>query len=118
MKECYRRDQSIVPQQALAIANAALVHDSAAAIADRLGGTSAAAASTAIPLDDIAFTARAFVAILGRRPTAAETAVCLESLAAWRGQGPADGTPAPAGDHSRTQLVWSLLNHTEFLTIR
>jgi hypothetical protein len=118
VKECYRRDQSIVPQQALALSNAALVHDAAAAIADRLDGASAGAASTAPPPDDSAFTASAFVAILGRRPTAAETAVCLESLAAWRGQGPAAGTPAPAGDHSRTQLVWSLLNHTEFLTIR
>jgi len=118
VKECYRRDQSIVPQQALALSNAALVHDAAAAIADRLAGESFGESSTAPPLDDSAFTARAFVAILGRRPTAAETAVCLESLAAWRGQGPADGPPAPAGDHSRTQLVWSLLNHTEFLTIR
>ena len=118
VKECYRRDQSIVPQQALALSNAALVHDAAAAIADRLCGVSAAAASTATPLDDSDFTTRAFVAILGRRPTAAETAVCLDSLAAWRRQEPAAGTPAPAGDHSRTQLVWSLLNHTEFLTIR
>jgi len=118
VKECYRRDQSIVPQQALALSNAALVHDAAAAIVDRLAGASSGESSTASPLDDSAFTVRAFVAVLGRRPTAAETAVCLESLAAWRGQGPADETAAPAGDHSRKQLVWSLLNHTEFLTIR
>jgi len=118
VKECYRRDQSIVPQQALALSNAALVHDSAVAIAGRLAGTSSGESSTVSLPDDSTFTKRAFVAILGRRPTAAETAVCLESLADWRGQASADGTPAPAGDHSRMQLVWSLLNHTEFLTIR
>ena len=118
VKECYRRDQSIVPQQALALSNAALVHDSAAAIADRLSSVSSDASSTAPPLDDSAFTERAFVTMLGRQPTAAETAFCLESLAAWRTQGLADGAPAPTGDRSRTQLVWSLLNHTEFLTIR
>ena len=36
MKECYRREQSIVPQQALALTNSRLVLDAARPIADRL----------------------------------------------------------------------------------
>ena len=36
VKECYRRDQSIVPQQALALTNSRLVHDAARPIAKRL----------------------------------------------------------------------------------
>ena len=36
VKECYRRDQSIVPQQALALTNSQLVLDAARPIAERL----------------------------------------------------------------------------------
>ena len=112
VKECYRRDQSIVPQQALALANAALVHDCAAQIADRL------ASATPPPAADSEFIAAAFVAVLGRQPSADEIAACLESLAVWRTALPSDPASEPASDTSRTHLVWALLNHTDFLTIR
>ncbi|MEI7863255.1 MAG: DUF1553 domain-containing protein, partial [Planctomycetota bacterium] len=111
VKECYRRDQSIVPQQALALANAALVHDCAARIAERLS----AGVGTSTDPD---FIAAAFLAILGRRPTADETVACVESLAVWRSQRPAEPSSPLAPDASQTHLVWALLNHTDFLTIR
>jgi len=112
VKECYRRDQSIVPQQALALANAAVVHDCAGRIAQRL------ASATPPPAADSEFIAAAFVAILGRHPSPKEIAACLESLAVWRAEPPAATAPEPASDTSRTHLIWALLNHTDFLTIR
>ena len=106
-KECYRRDHSIVPQQALAMSNARLVHDAARAIAARL---SPAAAS------DEAFVAAAFAEVLGRGPTAAETAACLPPLAAWRAE-TADAAAADAAA-PRAYLIWALLNHNDFVTLR
>jgi len=109
VKECYQRERSIVPQQALALANAGFVHDAAARITARImpPGT---------PLDDAAFLDRAFHAVLARPATADETAACIEAIAQWRSlePAPADGSVEPA----RIHLVWALLNHTDFVTLR
>jgi hypothetical protein len=105
VKECYERDRSIVPQQALALANAGLVHDAAARIAVRLAGG-----------DDAAFLERVFLAVLGRTPAAAERAACAEALDAWRKLG-RDGVPA-ADDPARVLVAWALLNHNDFVTVR
>ncbi|RLS76513.1 MAG: DUF1553 domain-containing protein [Planctomycetota bacterium] len=105
VKECYERDRSIVPQQALALANAALVHDAAGRIAARLAGG-----------DDAAFVERVFLAVLGRAPADAERAACGESLDAWRKLG-RDGVPA-ADDPARVLVAWALLNHNDFVTVR
>jgi hypothetical protein len=106
--ECYRRDQSIVPQQALALSNAALVHDSAARIAERI------AAAGCPPDDDAGFLDRAFAIVLQRPPTAGEKAACLAAVAKWRTvEKPAGGT-----DPARVHAVWALLNHNDFVTLR
>jgi hypothetical protein len=106
--ECYERDQSIVPQQALALSNAALVHDAVAKIAERLE----AAGSTA---DDAVFLERAFQTLLHRRPSADERAACEAALAKWRGAAnPATRTVDPAG----VLMVWALVNHNDFVTLR
>lgn len=105
VKECYERDRSIVPQQALALANAALVHDAAGRIATRLGGG-----------DDMTFVERAFLAVLGRGPDDAERAACAEALEAWRTLG-RDGVPA-VDDPARALVAWALLNHNDFVTVR
>jgi hypothetical protein len=107
VKECYRREQSIVPQQALALVNAGLIRDSAAAIADRIAAAEA---------DDDAFLADAFVTVLGRGPSADEREACAAAVAAWRAL-PESQTPGPV-DRARVNLVWSLLNHTDFVTLR
>src|SRR5262249_31221545 len=57
--ECYRRDESIVPQQALAMANNPLVLAQARLLARKLSAQQA----------DAAFIAAAFERILGRPPT-------------------------------------------------
>jgi hypothetical protein len=107
-KECYQRDQSIVPQQALALSNSSLVHDSAAKIAARVQASSAAA-------DDATFLERAFKTILLRGPSPEERAACEAAIAKWR------STAAPAQgalDPGRVLLVWALVNHSDFVTLR
>ncbi|MEX0670192.1 MAG: PSD1 and planctomycete cytochrome C domain-containing protein [Pirellulales bacterium] len=106
--ECYRRDQSIVPQQALALSNAALVHDSAAKIVERI-------AAAGVPAgDDSAFLDRAFGLVLHRPPTAEEKAAFAGALAKWR----AIEKPAGNADPARVYAVWTLFNHNDFVTLR
>ena len=109
VKECYERERSIVPQQALALANAGFVHDAAARIAARI-------APATPPVDETAFIDRAFRTVLGRAPGAAESEACVGAIAQWRSLEPVptDGAVEPA----RIHLVWALLNHTDFVTLR
>lgn len=106
--ECYQRDQSIVPQQALALANSALVRDMAAAVMARIGKQ--------LPNDagDEAFLDAAFRLILGRPPAAAESAACAEAISAWRSLPGAAPQPHAAREH----VVWVLLNHNDFVVLR
>jgi hypothetical protein len=109
---CYQRDQSIVPQQALALSNAAFAQDAAATIAGRIVREMPAAAG-----DDDAFVSRAFVAILGRRPDAFELSECRRALAGLAPAPAAVGGPETV-DPARVRIVAALLNHTEFVTLR
>ncbi|MBX9791849.1 MAG: PSD1 and planctomycete cytochrome C domain-containing protein [Pirellulales bacterium] len=111
VKECYRRDQSIVPQQALTLANGALVHDALGAIANRL------ASSENPALDDATFARRAFLVLLGIEASDAEVAACLQALEAWRGL-PTDGDSSAANSTPRARLIWALINHNDFVTLR
>ncbi len=105
VKECYRRDQSIVPQQALALLNSRLVQDSAVRIAARLGAD--------VPANDhAAFVRRAFRGVLGVVPNEGELAACVQTMEAWR------KLPNAMPDATRTHLIWALLNHNDFVTLR
>lgn len=126
--ECYRRQESVVPQQSLALFNSPL----ALSAARRL----AASLLVAAPLDDTPASADrlisvAFEQVLSRPPSRAETEACRRFLDRQRirergGQGTpfpgASGTvqPANADPHGRAaeNLVHVLLNHHEFVTIR
>lgn len=106
--ECYERDQSIVPQQALALSNASLVHDAAAEIATRLEAAGS-------PAEDALFVERAFRTLLQRGPSADERAGCEAAMATWR----ATAKPAVGGpDPGRVLMVWALINHNDFVTLR
>jgi hypothetical protein len=121
--ECYQRKESIVPQQALALANSDLTLVHARIITRELDETTAA---------DDAFVRFAFERVLARSPTADELAVAAaflqqqsQTLAA---AGDALGEPAAAADpqkpaadprlRARENLVHVLLNHNDFVTIR
>ena len=114
VKDCYRREQSIVPQQALALTNSRLVLEAAPQIAERLSRT--AASATNAKLDDAAFVRQAFHVLLGMTPKEAEVDACLESLVAWREQ--AAKASDPKAQDPRANLIWALLNHNDFVTLR
>ena len=120
MVECYERTESIIPQQALALANSALVLDKARLLAAKLSK------------DAADFVGAAFEHILGRPPTEAERAeseTFLSEQAALLADPsklkPFDGGTAPkvppaaaAAQRAREDLVQVLFNHNEFVTIR
>ncbi|MBI3863679.1 MAG: PSD1 domain-containing protein [Planctomycetia bacterium] len=134
VEECYRRHETIVPQQALALSNSKLAFDRADDIAR---------AMSAQVCDDSSadFVVAAFEHLLGRSPTDAERTAAiegLESLTAIEGTeaaaadaqtaaakaSAAGGTQAPAQssatrrDRARAAFIHVLLNHNDFVTIR
>jgi hypothetical protein len=104
--ECYRRAESIVPQQALALENSPLASTAAAKIVDRIATT-----------DDGAFISTAYSTILGVNPTSEETAECRTALAEWATLAQTAKQSDPQR-HARNQLVQALLNHNDFVTVR
>jgi hypothetical protein len=108
VKECYRRDQSIVPQQALALSNSKLAFDSASLIAARLSE-----ATTSNESDDDGFIRRAMSEILAIDASPSEVAACRKSLGDWQKEIGSSDKQATA----RAHLVWALLNHNDFVTL-
>jgi hypothetical protein len=119
--ECYRRDQSVVPQQALALINSRLVLEAAEPIAQKVAqaaaegpgatGPNATGSGTPDPTDE-AFARAAFDLLLGSSAEATEVAACVESLTAWR------AIEGVTPDQARANLIWALLNHNDFVTLR
>ncbi len=101
--ECYQREQSIVPQQALALTNSALVLESSQQIAQAIAAT---------PLDDESFIRQAFLVLLGIEVSDGELSDCQAALTAWQ------KLPEATADSARGNLVWSLINHNDFVTLR
>lgn len=103
VNECYRRQQSIVPQQALALLNSELVFGTVDQIAEKVGRNSK---------DDREFIQDAFLVLLGIRANDAEISACLNAMKFWKEL--PEGTPETA----RAQLITVLLNHNDFVTLR
>lgn len=126
--ECYRRDESIVPQQALALANSVLVKTQSRRLARSISESLGPQGSDA----ETAFIREAFTRILSRMPTPEETSACRQFLGqqAELLSDPAGLTPAAVGDASsippskdpreraKEDLVVVLLNHNDFVSIR
>jgi len=123
VNECYERKQSIVPQQALALINSELTLKHARILARTIAGKSNG--------DATAFISSAFLHVLSRQPTAAETAECVTFLQEQARRLQENKTPGnvaltpdgslPAPDaalRARENLVHVLMNHHEFVTIR
>ena len=108
--DCYRRAESIVPQQALALENSSLATAMAGKISQRL----AAARPNAADSD---FIRAAFVTILSVEPTADELATTSEILNRMTELARTKKRPNPEA-LARTSLVQTLLNHNDFITIR
>jgi len=92
--ECYQREESVVPHQALALANSELSREQAALLAKRLQDAGQ---------DSTQFVRSAFETVLGRPPSPQEQQSSLAFLKT---------------DRDREDLVHVLLNHNDFVTIR
>lgn len=101
---CYRRQESIIPQQALAMANSRIVFECAQKLYSRLQGHR---------LNDDDFVERAFQLLLGQHPAAKEKQALLDALTKWKVSNPKGGA-----DRSRILLLIALLNSNEFITVR
>jgi mono/diheme cytochrome c family protein len=108
--ECYRRSESIVPQQALALWNSRFAQTASTKINDRLGAKLKGA-------DDTAFVTSAFELILGTSPTKDERAVCLEAMTELR-RALKDVKEPEQTKRVRLQVVQALVNHNDFVTVR
>jgi hypothetical protein len=91
--ECYRRNESVVPQQALALTNSKLSRECADALATKLG-----------KLDGEAFVTQSFLNVLGRSPSDAEHRASLEGFQALK--------------QNRSLFLQALINHNDFVTLR
>lgn len=92
--ECYQREVTVQPRQALALANSPLTFGPARELAGRIDARWPEARD---------FTREAFVQILGREPDSEELSLCLDFL---------------QENSDRSNLVMVLLNHNDFVTIR
>jgi hypothetical protein len=109
-KECYRRDESILPQQALALSNSKLVSTAATKVAERLVKDTESAA-------DDAFIRTIFTTLLASAPTPGEQQLCADSLAQFIAAAKERKSAQPEAK-ARAALVHALLNHNDFITIR
>jgi hypothetical protein len=116
--DCYRREQSIVPQQALALSNSRLVLDAAPLIAARVTSQGSKLAPAARNETD-RFIQAAFLLLLGSEPSPAELAAASQALQDWEQLPESTAQPASSpASFARTQLIQVLLNHHDLITIR
>lgn len=94
--DCYRRAESIVPQQALALMNA----ETSLAAAEKIAQSMKA-------MSDAQFIQNAYQTLLATPPTAEELTLSLQGL-----------QQLGAAETARTAFIHILLNHQDFITIR
>ena len=106
--ECYARDESVSPQQALALVNSQLSVEKSRDLATKIGTDH----------DPADFVEAAFETILGRRPSTDEQEVGVRFLLRQPGRLAAWEVTQPGVARARENLVHVLLNHNDFVTIR
>jgi hypothetical protein len=100
--ECYMRRPTVVPQQALAMANSELTLNEAKSLAKKLSADTGD--------DGEAFARRAYQQILARLPKPDELTLCRNFLETR--------TQTSSATRAREALVTVLFNHNDFVTIR
>jgi hypothetical protein len=109
--QCYRREVSVLPQQALALANSRVTLQMAAQIDARLERDTPAVGAKRTQ----ALIESAFRSILTREPAPEETSACVEFLAHAKTLVP----DSPNRDQQvLASLIMALLNHNDFVTVR
>ena len=112
VRECYRRDQSIVPQQALAMSNSRLVSTAARQMAQRLSNDDRGRVK-----DDLQFVKLAFQQILAIVADEDQIAASLEFLRELQSI-PELSAENDAQLRARSNFVQALFNHNDFVTVR
>jgi hypothetical protein len=119
--DCYRRVESVMPQQALALANSPLATEASRRLATELSKDA---------VQDPQFIDRAFEAVLGRDATEQERSASRQFLDGQARRfatpltlfetGPDPAVPASTDPRQRARegLVHVLFNHNDFVTIR
>jgi hypothetical protein len=122
--ECYQRRPSVVPQQALALANSELALAESRLLAAKL--------TAEVAGNDAEFVTRAFTRILARKPTSQELGLCLEFLGRPDRDAPpseeesvtkvkietAENDRSTSSTRVRENLILVLFNHNDFVTVR
>jgi hypothetical protein len=108
--ECYRRAESVVPQQALALENSPLATAMAEKIARRITAANPGAS-------DRDFIRAAFLTVLAVEPSPAEEATVRDALARLTGAARGKDRTNPEM-RAKIHLVHALLNHNDFITVR
>jgi hypothetical protein len=98
-----RRNESIVPQQALALSNSKLAIEMSGLIAKKIEGEE--------------FVESAFEILLGRKPDSTERQECLKTLGELEAEAKKEKKTNPA-QRARRGLVHALLNHNDFVSVR
>jgi hypothetical protein len=106
--ECYQRRSSVMPQQALALANSKLALGQARQLTSRLAGKE--------EVSDDVFIEGLFRRVLCRSPRADELELCLTFLKSGSAGDNLQTISSPA--RRRENLALVLLNHNDFLTVR
>jgi hypothetical protein len=108
--ECYRRAESVVPQQALALENSPLATAMAEKIAQRITAANPDAS-------DHDFIRAAFLTVLSVEPTPAEEVAVRDALTRLTGAARGRNRENPEM-RAKVYLVHALLNHNDFVTVR
>jgi len=109
--ECYERRPSVMPQQALALANSELARREAEKLAGRLAATAP---------EDEAFITQAYQRVLARAPQPEEVRLCREFLEPGEkiGSNKSDLSDRAVASRRRAHLILVLFNHNDFVTVR
>lgn len=108
--DCYRRAESIVPQQALALENSKLATNMGEKIALQITASNPEAS-------DHEFIRAAFLTILSVEPTTEELSLAADGLSRLSTLARQKNRPDP-DVQARTSLVQALFNHNDFVTVR
>ncbi len=125
--ECYERTESVMPQQALALANSKISRDQSRALAKRMNDTLGAGVAPRV------FVSSAFETILGRLPAPKELAAGEQflknqpdlyrepsrlSVLGKPDSSEKQATVVDAGLRAKENFIHVLFNHNDFVTIR
>jgi hypothetical protein len=112
VSECYERKVSVVPQQALAMANSELTLSQSRRLAQVLSATAGS--------DPAAYVASAFEQVLSRRATPAEAEESMRFLKSQEGllASCKEKLGVDPALRAREDLVHALMNHNDFVTTR